>query len=85
MVNLEKIKYEKCQSLPPFKMTCPCTILPPPFFNFPDSPPPREVIKIYSPPFKKGGGSNYINDIFKTCTCSSKCKSCKCKSVVKVT
>ena len=45
MINLEKIKYEKCQ---PFKKTCPCTILPPLFFNFPDSPPPPH-----------GGGNHY--------------------------
>ena len=58
MVDLEKIKQEKCQS-PPFKRTCPCTILPPPFLIFQIPPPPlREVITIYSPlPFKKGGGS----------------------------
>ena len=33
MINLEKIKYKKCQ-LPPFKKTCPCTTLPPPFLIF---------------------------------------------------
>ena len=44
----------------PFKKTCPCTILPPPFLNFSDFPPPGKVFKIYSPPpFKKGGGPNY--------------------------
>ena len=46
MINLEKNKLEKCQS-PPFKKTCPWTILPSPFFNFSDSPPPGEVSKIY--------------------------------------
>ena len=41
---------------PPFKITCPCSILPPLFKNFLDPPlPPKEVFKIYSPPFKKGG------------------------------
>ena len=36
MINLEKIKSEKCQPLlpPRFKKTCPCTILPPPFLIF---------------------------------------------------
>ena len=43
----------------PFKKTCPCTIHPPPFFNFSGPPPPGKVIKIYlSPPprLKIGGG-----------------------------
>ena len=58
MKNLEKIKLKKSQSPLPFKKTCPCTILPPAFFNFSDSPPTGEVIKIYCPPsLKKGGGS----------------------------
>ena len=40
----------KSASPPPFKKTFPCTILPPPFSKFSDSPSPlREVIKIYSP------------------------------------
>ena len=59
MINLDKIKQEKCQSplpppLPPFKKICPSTILPPPFLisRFPSL---GEVIKIYSPPFKKSG------------------------------
>ena len=41
-----------------------------PFFNFSDSPPLGKVIKIYSPPFKKGdggeagaGGPNYVYQI----------------------
>ena len=48
-------------AIPPFKKTCPCTILPHPFFNCSDSlPPPGEVIKIYSPPLKNGeGGPTY--------------------------
>ena len=37
MINLEKIKQEKCQ--PPFKKTWPYNILPPPYFNFLHSPP----------------------------------------------
>ena len=36
----------------PFKKTCPCTILPPPFSNFSDFPPLGEVVKIYSPPLR---------------------------------
>ena len=36
-----------------------------PFFNFSDSPPPEEVIKIYFFPFeKKGGGPNYAINIY---------------------
>ena len=53
MINLNKLKYEKCQPHPPppprlpsnthtythtFKRTCPYSILPPPFSNFSDSP-----------------------------------------------
>ena len=57
MINLEKIKKEKCQPPTHFKKTCPCTILPLLLFNFSDSPPLGEVIKIYSPPpLKRGGG-----------------------------
>ena len=40
MINLEKIKKWKSGKVPalsPFKKTCPCTILPPSFFNFSDS------------------------------------------------
>ena len=48
----------------PFKKTCPCTILSPPFFNFSDSPTPSEEIKIYFPPLKWGeGGLNYVNKV----------------------
>ena len=65
MINLEKIKWEKCHSSPPLKKTCYCTVLSPPFkkiLRF--SLTLIEVIKIYSlpPPFKKkgeGGGANY--------------------------
>ena len=50
----------------PFKKTCPCTILSPPFFNFSDSPPPPplgQVIKIYFPPLKRGGSELcYVNN-----------------------
>ena len=61
MINLEKIKWEKCQS-PPFKNTCPCTIIPHPVFNFSDFPPPGEAIKIYFLTFKNGkrrGGGGF--------------------------
>ena len=62
MINLEKIKQEKYQPPPFFKKTCPCIILPPPFLNFSDSPPPGEVIKIYFPLLKnKSGGPNYVS------------------------
>ena len=57
MINLDKTKQEKCQ-LPPFKKTCPCTIVQPLFFNF--SEPHLDVIKIYCLPLKRGGGGpNY--------------------------
>ena len=57
MINFEKIKLEKSQPPPPpFKKTCTCTILPPPFFNFSHFPSLGKVIKIYFPPFIKGGG-----------------------------
>ena len=66
MINLEKIKWEKCHSSPPLKKTCYCTVLSPPFkkiLRF--SLTLIEVIKIYSlpPPFKKkgeGGGRTMI-------------------------
>ena len=65
MINLEKIKWEKCKPPSPFK-TCPCTILPPLFLIFQIPPPPWEVFKIYSPSFKRewgwGWGSpNYVH------------------------
>ena len=47
------------------RRTCPCTILPLPFFNFPDSPPLGEAMKIL-PPFKKGTGSKLCNLILIT-------------------
>ena len=53
MINLEKIKSEKSQPPPPFKKTCPSTILPPPFLKFSSYPVPGDIIKIY---FFKGGG-----------------------------
>ena len=62
MINLKKIKQEKCQ-LPPFKKTCPCTILPTPFFNFQDPPPSGGGNQNLLPsPLKRGeGGPNYVN------------------------
>ena len=59
MINLEKIKYEKCQR----------TLLrrpaPAPYFHllfliFQIPPSLRQAIKIYSPPLKKGWGPNYV-------------------------
>ena len=50
MINLEKIKHIRKVPAPHFKRTCPCTILPSPFFNFSDRvprSPPGEVGKIY--------------------------------------
>ena len=56
MINLEKKKKNRISASPPppFKKTCPCTVLPPPFLIF-QTPPPREVIKLYSPSFRKKG------------------------------
>ena len=63
MINLEKIKQEKCQLPPPPPPPPPPPIKrapppppPPPFLIF-RTPPPREVIKIYFPPphFRKMG------------------------------
>ena len=48
---------------PVFKKTCPCTILPPPFFNFSDPPSREGNQNLLPPPFKKGGGEgdpNYV-------------------------
>ena len=45
---------------PPFKKTCPCTILPPPSLIFQISPLQGRKSKFTPPPpFKKGGGPNY--------------------------
>ena len=55
---------------PLFKKTCPCNILPPPFFDFSDSPPMRKVINIYlifTPPHLKrdwGGCPNYARSLY---------------------
>ena len=57
MINVEKIKQEKCQTPTPlFKNTCPCTIFLPPFliFQIPLSPGGNQ--NLLSPPLKKGGG-----------------------------
>ena len=54
MINLEKVKQEKCQPLPPsFRGPAPTPYFHPLFLVF-QIPPPGEVIKIYSPPLKKG-------------------------------
>ena len=55
MINPDKIKQEKCQP-PPLRKTCPCIILPTPFFNFSDSPSSGGGNQNLLPPFKKGGG-----------------------------
>ena len=55
MINLRK----SVSPPPPCKKTCPCTILPAPFFSFSGSlplTPPGEVIKIYFPSLFKGVG-----------------------------
>ena len=50
MINLEKkINRESASPPPPFKKTCPFTVLSPLFLIF-QIPPLREVIKLYSPP-----------------------------------
>ena len=56
MINLEKMKQKVSAPRPPFKKTCPWTILPLPRLNFSDSPLREEVIKIYSHPLKMAGG-----------------------------
>ena len=58
MINLEKIKQQQCHphsSPPSFKKTCPCTILPLPFFNVSDSSPSEGGNQNSLPPLKKGG------------------------------
>ena len=65
MINLRK----SVSPPPPCKKTCPCTILPAPYFSFSGSlplTPPGEVIKIYFPSLFKGvggggKGSNYAS------------------------
>ena len=44
--------------VPPYKKTCPCTILPPHFFDFSDSTPSggHNQNLLLPPPFIKGGG-----------------------------
>ena len=64
-MNLEIIKYEKCQSIPlptSFKKTCQWTILPSPFKNFLGSPIQGRKLKFTPHPFKKKGegGPNYV-------------------------
>ena len=67
MINLEKIKLEKCQPPRPFKKTLPCTIFPAPSFNFSDFLPPREV-PLHSPLKKEGGpGNEAIFKVFNFC------------------
>ena len=82
MINLGKIKYEKCQ--PPFlRIPAPEPYFfhfsnTTPFFNFSESPPVGEVIKIYFlPPLKMGGkggggagGPNYAVPSRRTYNCA---------------
>ena len=72
MINLEKSKYEKCQSPPlsllthtythTFKRICLCTILPPPFFVIFQIPLSGGGNQNLLPPaLKQGGrGPNYV-------------------------
>ena len=59
MINLEKLNRKSANLPTPFKKTCPCTILPPPFLIFQI---PRQNLLTPPHPFKKkegGGGPNY--------------------------
>ena len=57
MINLEKIKQEKRQSLTPFEEDLRLHHTSTPFFNFSSPPPPSGgVIKILFLPFKNGDG-----------------------------
>ena len=73
MINLEKIKLGKCQPPTPFKKTCPCTMLPPPFSIFRLYPLPTSEggnQKLLSP-FKNGAGvrtiphRNFVHILYK--------------------
>ena len=63
MINLKKIKQEKCQPLPLFKKTCSCTILTTPYLIFQISPLQGRCLTFTTPspqPIKKGAdGPNY--------------------------
>ena len=59
MINHEKFKQEKCQPSP-LRKTCPCTILPPPFFNFSDSPSSVGGNQNLLPLLKKEGGGGRV-------------------------
>ena len=56
MINLEKIKWGKCQPPPPFKETCPGTILLLPFFDCSLSTSGGGNQHSLPPSFKKKGG-----------------------------
>ena len=65
MINLEKMKKEKCQSPSPFlSRPTPAPYFHPLFLIFKFHPPLGEVIKIYppTPPLKRGGWGdpNYV-------------------------
>ena len=56
MINLEKLNRKSARPPPlpssplPYKKTCPCTIIPPPCFNFSGPPLPREILKFTPQP-----------------------------------
>ena len=57
MINFEKIKQDKRQSLPFLRRPAPASYFHSLFLIFQSHPPPSpEIIKIYSLPFKTGGG-----------------------------
>ena len=65
MINLIKKKKKKRKSARPssFKKTCPCTVLPPTFKNFSDSPPPlwKRYLKFTFAPLNRMGGRGGLN------------------------
>ena len=57
MINVQKIKQAK-MPVPPFKNTCPCTILPP-LFHFFRFHPLWGRLSTFTPPLLKKRGPNY--------------------------
>ena len=54
MINLEKkLNRESASPPPPFKKTCPCTVLPPHFLIFSDSPSDGGNQTLLPPPLEK--------------------------------
>ena len=76
MINLEKIKYEKCQA-PLLRRPAPAPYFHHLFKNFSESPPPGEVIKIYFPTLKRGGSKLcwFIKDTTTPWRNTNRCKS----------